>query len=205
MQKMQNIPKIVSGGQTGADRAALDWALSHKLPCGDWCPKGRNGAIEAKYPLKESPSASYLQRTEWNVRDSDATVLFSLTSELTGGSKKTVEFARKHQKPWIHLAVGDQDVAQRLKDWLAQNAVDVLNVAGPRASKEPGIASFVILTLDAVFRILASTLISSINTFCRGGHKVLWCGCRLGRLSGSANGYQTGIGGQWVPNDSNCR
>jgi hypothetical protein len=74
---MQNIPKIVSGGQTGADRAALDWALSHQLPCGGWCPKGRkaeDGPIEAKYPLKESPSASYLQRTEWNVRDSDATV-----------------------------------------------------------------------------------------------------------------------------------
>jgi hypothetical protein len=151
---MQNFPKIVSGGQTGADRAALDWALSHKLPCDGWCPKGRkaeDGPIED--PLKESPSASYLQRTEWNVRDSDATVLFSLASELTGGSKKTVEFAKKHHKPWIHLAAGDQDVAQRLKDWLAKNAVEVLNVAGPRASKEPGegFASFVILTLDAVF------------------------------------------------------
>jgi hypothetical protein len=136
------------------DRAALDWALSHKLPCGGWCPKGRkaeDGPIDAKYPLKESPSASYLQRTEWNVRDSDATVLFSLAPELTGGSKKTAEFAKKHHKPWIHLADGDQDIAQRLKDWLAQNAVEVLNVAGPRASKEPGIASFVILTLDAVF------------------------------------------------------
>jgi hypothetical protein len=66
-----------------------------------------------------------------------------------GGSKKTVEFAKKHHKPWIHFVAGDQDIAQRLKDWLAQNAVEVLNVAGPRASKEPGIASFVILTLDA--------------------------------------------------------
>jgi hypothetical protein len=93
----------------------------------------------------------FLQRTEWNVRDSDATVLFSLASELTGGSKRTVEFAKKHQKPWIHLAAGDQDVAQRLKDWLAQNTIEVLNVAGPRASKEAGIASFVIHTLDAVF------------------------------------------------------
>ena len=157
---MQNILKVVSGGQTGADRAALDWALSHKLPCGGWCPKGRkaeDGAIDAKYPLKESLSASYLQRTEWNVRDSDATVLFSLASELTGGSKETAEFAKKHHKPWIHLAAGDQDVAQRLKDWLTQNAVAVLNVAGPRASKEPGIASFVILTLDAVFELARSS------------------------------------------------
>jgi hypothetical protein len=107
-----------------------------------------------QYPLKESPSASYLQRTEWNVRDSDGTVLFSLASALTGGSKKTVEFAKKHHKPWIHLAAGDQDAAQRLKEWLAQNAVEVLNIAGPRASKEPGIASFVILTLETVFGFL---------------------------------------------------
>jgi hypothetical protein len=101
----------------------LDWALSHKLPCGGWCPKGRkaeDGPIDSKYPLKESPSASYLQRTEWNVRDSDATVLLSLASELTGGSKKTAQFAKKHRKPWIHLATGDQDVAQRLKDWLTR-------------------------------------------------------------------------------------
>lgn len=72
--------KIVSGGQTGADRAALDWALAHGVPCGGWCPKGRkaeDGPIDLKYPLKETPSSSYIQRTEWNVRDSDATVVFS--------------------------------------------------------------------------------------------------------------------------------
>ena len=99
---MNKIPRIVSGGQTGADRAALDWALSHSLPCGGWCPKGRKAedrTIDPKYPLKESSSASYLQRTEWNVRDSDATVLFSIAPSLGGGSKKTVEFAKKHNKP----------------------------------------------------------------------------------------------------------
>jgi hypothetical protein len=82
---------------------------------------------------------------------SDATVLFSLASELTGGSKKTVEFAKKHRKPWIHLDAGKPDAAQRLKDWLMRYPIEVLNVAGPRTSKEPGIASFVIRTLDAVF------------------------------------------------------
>src|SRR5271165_5702183 len=78
---MKQIPRIVSGGQSGADRAALDWALSHNLPCGGWSPKGRkaeDGPINAKYPLKESSSGSYLQRTEWNVRDSDATILSRL-------------------------------------------------------------------------------------------------------------------------------
>ena len=90
---------IVSGGQTGADRAALDWALAHRVECGGWCPKGRkaeDGPIDPKYPLIETPSAAYLQRTEWNVRDSDATVLFSIEPTLTGGSLKTVGFARKH-------------------------------------------------------------------------------------------------------------
>src|SRR5215468_6345391 len=92
---MSQVPKIISGGQTGADRAALDWALSHNVPCGGWCPKGReaeDGKIEAKYPLREPPSDSYLQRTEWNVRDSDATVVFSINPILSGGSKKTLEF-----------------------------------------------------------------------------------------------------------------
>jgi Circularly permutated YpsA SLOG family len=132
--------KIVSGGQTGADRAALDWALKHNLPCGGWCPKGRkaeDGPIDSKYPLKETPSASYLQRTEWSVRDSDATVLFSIGRTLTVGSPKTMEFARKHKKS-LHLHHGVEDPAGKLRTFLKENSVEVLNVAGPRASKEPG-------------------------------------------------------------------
>jgi len=95
---MKPIPKIVSGGQTGADRAALDWALEHNVPSAGWCPKGRkaeDGPIDPKYPLKEMPSAAYLQRTEWNVRDSDVSVLFSIQPTLSGGSKRTMEFARE--------------------------------------------------------------------------------------------------------------
>jgi len=89
---MALIIKIVSGGQTGADRAALDFAIEHGIPHGGWCPKGRqaeDGPIDGRYQLKETPTSDYAQRTEWNVRDSDATVLFSLAPELTGGSKKT--------------------------------------------------------------------------------------------------------------------
>jgi hypothetical protein len=125
--------KIVSGGQTGADRAALDWALAHKVECGGWCPKGRkaeDGPIDLKYPLKETPSASYLQRTEWNVRDSDATVLFSIEPTLTGGSKRTMEFARKHKKPQLHLCARDHSAAGKLRAFVRQNRVNVLNVAG---------------------------------------------------------------------------
>ena len=99
---MKSVPKIVSGGQTGADRVAVDWALPHHVECGGWCPKGRkaqDGPIDPKYPLKETPSVAYIQRTEWNVRDSDATVLFSIEPTLSGGSKKTIAFARKHKNP----------------------------------------------------------------------------------------------------------
>ena len=145
---------IVSGGQTGADRAALDWALAHKVPCDGWCPKGRkaeDGPIDAKYPLKKTPSAAYVQRTEWNVRNSDATVLFSIEPTLTGGSLKTVDFARKHQKPQLHLCARDHSAADKLRAFVRQNRVNVLNVAGPRVSKEPGVGEFVMRTLEEAF------------------------------------------------------
>ena len=96
------IERIVSGGQTGADRAALDFAISRGIPHSGWCPKGRkaeDGALDARYNLKETPSANYLQRTEWNARDSDGTVIFSLAPVLTGGSLKTQVFTTKHKKP----------------------------------------------------------------------------------------------------------
>jgi hypothetical protein len=154
---MTKIPKIISGGQTGADRAALDWALSHGVACGGWCPKGRkaeDGTIDPKYPLQESSSASYLQRTEWNVRDSDATVIFSISRILTGGSEKTAELARRHKKPCLHLYAAQAGKApERLQRFVDEGSVQVLNVAGPRASKEPNIAQFVIATLDRAFGV----------------------------------------------------
>lgn len=94
--------KIVSGGQTGADRAALEWAISRGIPHGGWCPKGRlaeDGIIPAQYNLHEMKSADYLRRTEQNVIDSDGTVIFT----LTGGSKRTMGFAAKHLRPVLHL------------------------------------------------------------------------------------------------------
>lgn len=98
------ICKIVSGGQTGADRAALDVALKYDFPHGGWCPKGRkaeDGPISWDYALVESPSGNYLQRTEWNSRDTDGTVIFTMSPVVTGGSKRTVDFAQKHTKPWL--------------------------------------------------------------------------------------------------------
>ena len=145
------IAKIVSGGQTGADRAALDWALAHSLPCGGWCPKGRkaeDGTINTKYALTECPSESYLQRTEWNVRDSDATIVFSLSPVLVGGSEKTVEFAKRYNRPYLHLHAAEKDAAEKLHSLIAEHQVKTLNVAGPRASEEPNVGRFVTETLD---------------------------------------------------------
>jgi len=85
------IRRVVLGGQTGADRVGLDWAIWHDIPHGGWCPRGRkaeDGVIPPRYQLSETPSASYLQRTEWNVRDSDGTVIFTMTAKLAGGSKR---------------------------------------------------------------------------------------------------------------------
>jgi hypothetical protein len=139
---------ILSGGQAGADRAALDWAMAHGVPHGGWCPKGRraeDGAVPARYALRETPGADYAERTEWNVRDAEATVIFSIGATLSGGSRKTLELAQQYGKPVLHLAASDtaSPHAARLRDFLVAHRVSRLNVAGPRASEEAGIADFV--------------------------------------------------------------
>jgi hypothetical protein len=144
--------RIVSGGQAGADRAGLDWAIRHSVDHGGWCPKGRrseDGPIPAEYLLSETPLTGYLQRTEWNVRDSDATVIFTLSDVLDGGSKKTAEFADKRGRPWLHFrpAVHPKFLAQ----FVARHRVATLNVAGKRESAAPGIHRFVCETLNAAF------------------------------------------------------
>ena len=146
--------KIVSGGQTGADRAALDWAIERGLEHGGWCPRGRraeDGAIAPKYRLSETPTERWAQRTEWNVRDSDGTVIFTLSETLTGGSLATMEFAQVLGRPWLHLSRRvDGDLAgPKLCRFVGDHAIRVLNVAGPRASGEPGVGQFVRTTLDA--------------------------------------------------------
>ncbi len=145
--------KIISGGQTGADRAALDWAIKRGIPHGGWCPKGRrceDGVIDQRYCLVETPSDDYSQRTEWNVRDSDATAVFSIRKELRGGSLLTVELAYQYNKPVIHLCQEDEQTnhAQKLRSFIEKFGISVLNVAGPRASGEPDVYQFVLGVLD---------------------------------------------------------
>ncbi len=142
-----SITKIISGGQTGADRAGLDVALVHDFPHGGWCPKGRkaeNGPIDAQFDLTETPSANYLQRTEWNVRDTDGTIVFTMANEITGGSMRTLGFAKKHQKPCLHVSQADSKPPESLvTEFIKQHDIKLLNIAGSRESKEPGINEWV--------------------------------------------------------------
>ncbi len=140
--------KLVSGGQTGADRAALDFAIEHQILHGGWCPAGRlaeDGPLPARYQLTETPDGSYAQRTEWNVRDSDGTVVLSMVETLTGGTSETVGFARALGKPVLHLwrNGGPATPELELLRFIRDNGIKVLNVAGPRASQAPEIGAFV--------------------------------------------------------------
>ncbi|HYG35039.1 MAG TPA: putative molybdenum carrier protein [Clostridia bacterium] len=145
--------KIISGGQTGADRAALDWAIEHGIPHGGWCPQGRkaeDGMIDARYQLKETPGSSYSQRTEWNVRDADATIIISINRILEGGSQETLELARQYRKPCLFIAkaASAKHAGSLLHRFIRQHGAKVLNLAGPRASEEPEVGTFVKTVLD---------------------------------------------------------
>jgi len=141
--------RIVSGAQTGADQAGLDWAIAHGIPHGGWCPKGRKseaGAVDSRYLLMETPSANYLERTEWNVRDSDATVIFTMTEEMSGGSRRTANFAKKLGKPCFHFK--PRVDPKYLARFLARHQVVVLNIAGSRESGAAGIGEMVAKALE---------------------------------------------------------
>ena len=145
--------KIVSGGQTGVDRAALDWALSHDIDHGGWCPKGRlasDGRIAIQYLLRETESAGYRQRTKRNVQDSDATLIVNV-GQLDGGTLQTVEFARRLKKPHLVIQLDLEPLevlAAEVNNWLRQGRYAVVNVAGPREEKRPGISDLTISLLD---------------------------------------------------------
>jgi uncharacterized phage-like protein YoqJ len=133
--------KICSGGQTGVDRAALDAAISLNIEHGGWCPKGRkaeDGTINSSYSLTETDSSDYLDRTRFNVRDSDATLIL-YTGLLEGGTKYTYEYANKVEKPVLLIDFNTKPDLKNIIDWIVENNISVLNIAGPRESKNPGI------------------------------------------------------------------
>lgn len=134
------LARIVSGGQTGADRAALDAALACGVACGGWCPRGRlaeDGPIPARYPLRETPDPDPEERTRWNVRDSDATLVFG-PDPPAGGTALAVEEAHRLGRPVLHSALVPAELP-RLVAWLGEHRIRCLNVAGPRESEMPGL------------------------------------------------------------------
>jgi len=134
--------KIISGGQTGVDRAALEVALQLGLDCGGWCPRGRraeDGPIHERYPLQETSWHGYPQRTRYNVRDSDATLILT-HGPVDGGTALTVRLAEKLIKPYLVVDLNcDEVTTQDVARWLTSTKIVVLNVAGPRESSQPGI------------------------------------------------------------------
>ena len=143
------LKKIVSGGQTGVDRSALDIAIELNYEYGGWCPRGRqaeDGIIDPiKYEnLKETSTDRYPQRTEFNVRDSDGTLIIIIGCEdnMGRGSKLTVNMTKKHGKPLLIVTLDgeDKDVNEtKVIEWLLTNEIEILNIAGPREETTPGI------------------------------------------------------------------
>jgi hypothetical protein len=134
-------PKVVSGGQTEVDRAALDVALELGVPCGGWCPKGRraeDGIIGPRYPLRETESPEYPVRTERNVKDSDATLILN-QGPLAGGTALTLKLAKINQRPYWVVDLSKTEDPGPVREWIRQGKVSVLNVAGPPESNRPGI------------------------------------------------------------------
>jgi len=158
------IEKIVSGGQTGVDRAALDAAMALGIDVGGWCPRGRravDGIIPSRYPLLETDSQEYQVRTLWNVRDSDATLLVC-SDEPDGGTALTIEYCEQLGRPYevCQLQGGDvavSDCSERnligLVRWTHSNPVNVLNVAGPREDIDCPIYARAYAFLRAFFKL----------------------------------------------------
>lgn len=149
------IKKIISGGQTGADQAALDTAIKWNIPHGGWVPRGRlteAGRLSDKYDMQEMPTSSYPARTEQNVIDSDGTLIIS-HGPLTDGSKYTREMAWKHAKPFLHINLNEIDssrAAGHVHEWIIKSKIESLNVAGPRSSNDPSIYQAVMHILTIV-------------------------------------------------------
>jgi len=149
MTKLSDI-KIISGGQTGVDRAALDFALANQIACGGWCPKGRkaeDGKIPEKYPLFETLTSNYPERTNNNIKNSDGSLIF-YSKKFDPGTGLTLKLCQQFSKPHLVIKLDDQVTPDLLIYWIKQEDIKTLNIAGPRESCEPGIYQLVLAYLD---------------------------------------------------------
>lgn len=150
---MMGPPTIVSGGQTGVDRAALDAALARGWACGGWCPRGRraeDGPIPERYPLRETDTEDYPRRTERNVLDSDGTLILT-RGRPDGGTGLTRKLARRHEKPCKVVDFEKHPSPKKAAEWVLRHGLGVLNVAGPRESNQPGIHEQALRFLERMF------------------------------------------------------
>lgn len=151
------IKRVISGGQTGVDRAGLDAALNAGIPIGGYCPKDRrseDGTIPEHYPLQELSSKEYAARTEKNVVESDGTLILN-RGNLTTGTKKTQEYAIKHLKPCLVVQLEEPIEPSHVIRWIDGQQIANLNIAGPRESKFPvGIYNEALAYLDKLFSVL---------------------------------------------------
>lgn len=155
------ITKIISGGQTGVDRGALDAAISLGIAHGGMCPRGRlaeDGRIPDRYQLQETASAKYHVRTEQNVIDADATLILYY-GELSGGTEFTRRMAIKNGKPYFLYDLTSPPELVDVTRWLAEERVHTLNCAGPRESSCPGIGSLARQLCIEVFTLNSSAQI----------------------------------------------
>jgi len=150
---LKMIKKIISGGQTGADIAGIDAAIECGFPYGGWLPQGRKtekGPLSDKYKMQEVSSGGYPKRTEQNVIDSDGTVIFT-HKKLAGGSRLTGDLAESWGKPWLHINLSqmtNKEAFISLSKWVGKNIIEILNVAGSRASKDTDIYGKVLLIVE---------------------------------------------------------
>ena len=149
------INKIMSGGRTGVERAALDVAIKLDIPHGGWIPKGREtegGALAKKYKLIEIPASSHFEHTEKNVLDSDGTLILSY-GKLTGGSALIRKMAEKNSRPWHYVdlnTTNDFVAAQTISTWIVENGVGILDIAGSGAGNDPKIYKTTAKILETV-------------------------------------------------------
>ena len=149
---------IVTGGQTGVDRAALDTAIAWGIPVGGWCPAGRraeDGPISVQYPLTETPSGAYLQRTLWNVRGSDGLLILG-SPAVSPGTDAAAQKACALKRPVMCAALHGAESAAAVAGWLKDNRILRLNVAGPRESEAPGVYRRACAFLDSLFSQLSA-------------------------------------------------
>jgi len=149
------LDKIISGGQTGVDRAALDAAIEAGISVGGYCPKGRlaeDGTIPERYTLTELTVDDYPARTEKNVMESDGTLILNV-GKLSGGTELTLDFSEKHHKPCLVIQLDSAPETGPVIQWVKDHSIRILNIAGPRESKQPGLHKIAVAFLRRLFQV----------------------------------------------------